>query len=117
DCYHIHHSRNGNSKEKGAPTPLPHTEEDCPNAPSALIPGAMRQPIRIIPTFCSICFASRAGQSRKQCTVHEVLYCVKLFVPGPAGGPMPGKGECHRCFTRAALALAGAGHTPQDGVW
>ena len=41
----------GDAKEKGAPTPLPHNEEDGPNAPSAPIPGAMRQPIRIVPAL------------------------------------------------------------------
>src|SRR5215831_4093469 len=74
----LHHSRNGNSKEKGAPTPLPHHEEDCPNAPSAPIPGAMRQPIRIASALDPISCASRAGQSHQYYTVHEALYRVKL---------------------------------------
>src|SRR5215813_4796227 len=72
------HGRNGNSKEKGAPTPLPHHEEDCPNAPSTPIPGAMRQPIRIVPTLDPISCASRAGQSHKDYTVHEASYRVKF---------------------------------------
>ncbi len=48
-------------KQKGAPIPLPRHEEDCPNAPSA--PGAMRQPVTIVPTLCSLFCASRARQS------------------------------------------------------
>ena len=39
-------------KQKGAPIPLPRHEEDCPNAPSA--PGAMRQPVTIVPILGSI---------------------------------------------------------------
>src|SRR5262249_43331734 len=66
-------------QKKGAPAPLPHSEEDCPNAPSAPIPGAMRQSVRIVPALDPISCASRAGQSHQYYTVHEALYGVKLL--------------------------------------
>ena len=92
-------------KKKGAPAPLPHDEEDCPNAPSAPIPGALR--LRTVPALDPISCASRAGQSHQYYTVHEALYRVKHCARGLAREVAPGK----------AAALTGAGHTLQDGIW
>src|SRR4029453_16293825 len=79
DCYPSITVATATHKKKGAPAPLPHSEEDCPNAPSAPIPGAMRQPVRIVPALGPISYASCAGQSHQYYTVHEVLYRVKLL--------------------------------------
>src|SRR5215813_6740589 len=93
DCYHSITAATATQKKKGAPAPLPHSEEDCPNAPSAPIPGAMRQPVRIVPALDPISCASRAGQSHQYYTVHEALYRVKfLTFPGygsPSHLPVP----------------------------
>src|SRR5262245_27459730 len=79
DCYHSITAATATQKKKGAPAPLPHSEEDCPNAPSAPIPGAMRQPVRIVPALDSISCVSCAGQSHQYYTVHEASYRVKLL--------------------------------------
>src|SRR2546428_11099744 len=39
DCDHSITAEMVTQKKKGAPAPLPHNEEDCPNAPSAPILG------------------------------------------------------------------------------
>src|SRR5262249_25157325 len=79
DYYHFSMADTATQTKKGAPAPLPHSEEDCPNAPLAPIPGAMRQPVRIVPALDPISCASRAGQSHQYYTVHEALYRVKFL--------------------------------------
>src|SRR5713101_7396277 len=100
DCYHSITAEIVTQKKKGAPAPLPYSEEDCPNAPSAPIPGAMRQPVRIVPALDPIFYASRAGQSHKEYTVHEASYRVNLLT-----FPILDCSE-HSCSRSAYLFLA-----------